>query len=88
MKQKSGSSQKPFGIFSLCDEDKQRHLYNTYSIMCDGSKHVQEFECVCVAALLHILENPNSLQQWLRDTDMNPLLVQISRIYHAEKYGQ
>lgn len=41
-----------------------------------------------LTALLHILENPNSLQQWLRDTDMNPLLVQISRIYHAEKYGQ
>jgi len=45
-------------------------------------------DCVCLTALLHILENPNSLQQWLRDTDMNPLLVQISRIYHAEKYGQ
>jgi len=43
---------------------------------------------VCLTALLHILENPNSLQQWLRDADMNPLLVQISRIYHAEKYGQ
>lgn len=40
-----------------------------------------------LTALLHILENPNSLQQWLHDTDMNPLLVQISRIYHAEKYG-
>jgi len=43
---------------------------------------------MCVTALLHILENPNFLQQWLRDTDLNPLLVHISRIYHAEKYGQ
>jgi Kip1 ubiquitination-promoting complex protein 2 len=39
-------------------------------------------------ALLHILENPSSQQQWLRDSDLNPLLVQISRIYHAEKYGR
>lgn len=39
-------------------------------------------------ALLHILENPETRQQWLRDADLNPMLVQISRIYHAEKYGR
>lgn len=37
-------------------------------------------------AFLTILENPNSTQQWLSDPDTGPMLIQISRIYHAEKH--
>ena len=32
-----------------------------------------------------MLENPNNTQQWLNDPDTGPMLIQISRIYHAEK---
>lgn len=39
-------------------------------------------------ALLQILENPNSMQQWLQDPELSPMLLQISKIYHSEKYSQ
>ncbi|KAK2153379.1 hypothetical protein LSH36_299g03002 [Paralvinella palmiformis] len=39
-----------------------------------------------ILAFLTILENPNSTQQWLSDPDTGPMLIQISRIYHAERH--
>lgn len=38
-------------------------------------------------AFLHMLENPNCANRWLRDPDTAPLLIQIFKIYHAEKYS-
>ena len=38
-------------------------------------------------AFLHMLENPNNTQQWVNDPDTGPMLIQISRIYHAEKHA-
>ena len=34
-----------------------------------------------------MLENPSNTQQWLNDPDTGPMLIQISRIYHAEKHA-
>lgn len=39
-------------------------------------------------ALLQILENPNTMQHWLQDAELSPMLLQVSRIYHSEKYSQ
>ncbi|XP_064616494.1 ubiquitin-associated domain-containing protein 1-like isoform X2 [Liolophura sinensis] len=36
-------------------------------------------------AFLQMLDNPFSTSQWLSDPETGPMLVQISRIYHAEK---
>ena len=33
-----------------------------------------------------MLENPSNTQQWLSDQDIGPMLLQISRIYHAERH--
>ena len=38
-----------------------------------------------ITAFLQILDNPNSIGQWLNDPDTGPILLQISRIYHIEK---
>ena len=40
-----------------------------------------------ISAFLHMLENPGNTQQWLNDPDTGPMLIQISRIYHAEKHA-
>lgn len=39
-------------------------------------------------ALLEILENPHAMQRWLQDPELSPMLLQVSRIYHSEKYSQ
>ncbi|ESP04978.1 hypothetical protein LOTGIDRAFT_230032 [Lottia gigantea] len=39
----------------------------------------------CLLAFLQMLENPIAASQWLSDPETGPLLMQISRIYHAEK---
>lgn len=35
--------------------------------------------------MLQIAENPNSITNYLNDPDIGNMLLQISRIYHAEK---
>ncbi|XP_005094980.1 ubiquitin-associated domain-containing protein 1 [Aplysia californica] len=40
----------------------------------------------CLLAFLQMLENPISASQWLNDPETGPLLMQISRIYHSEKF--
>ena len=35
-----------------------------------------------------MLEHPHTANQWLSDPETAPLLVQISRIYHAEKHSE
>ena len=39
-------------------------------------------------AFLQMLDSPLAAQQWLSDPDTGPLLVQVSRIYHAEKHAE
>ncbi|XP_048245331.1 ubiquitin-associated domain-containing protein 1-like [Haliotis rufescens] len=39
----------------------------------------------CLLAFLQMLESPMSANQWLNDSETGPILIQISRIYHAEK---
>lgn len=38
-------------------------------------------------ALLQILENPTQTMLWLNDPDTAPMLIAVSRIYHAEKHA-
>uniref|UniRef100_K1R293 Ubiquitin-associated domain-containing protein 1 n=1 Tax=Magallana gigas TaxID=29159 RepID=K1R293_MAGGI len=42
----------------------------------------------CLLAFLQMLDSPLATQQWLSDPDTGPLLVQVSRIYHAEKHAE
>ncbi|XP_061163795.1 ubiquitin-associated domain-containing protein 1-like isoform X2 [Saccostrea echinata] len=42
----------------------------------------------CLLAFLQMLDSPLAAQQWLSDPDTGPLLVQVSRIYHAEKHAE
>lgn len=42
----------------------------------------------CLLAFLQMLDSPLATQQWLTDPDTGPLLVQVSRIYHAEKHAE
>ncbi|XP_050395048.1 ubiquitin-associated domain-containing protein 1 [Patella vulgata] len=39
----------------------------------------------CLLAFLQMLENPVAASQWLNDPETGPILMQISKIYHAEK---
>lgn len=36
-------------------------------------------------AFLHMLENGANTMDWLKDPDVGPILLQISRIYTAER---
>lgn len=38
-------------------------------------------------AFLHMLENPNCANQWLNDPDTAPILSQVFKIYHSEKFS-
>ncbi|XP_013418623.1 ubiquitin-associated domain-containing protein 1 [Lingula anatina] len=40
-----------------------------------------------ILAFLNMLENPASTNHWLNDADTGPMLIQITRIYHAEKHS-
>ncbi|XP_045197276.2 ubiquitin-associated domain-containing protein 1-like isoform X2 [Mercenaria mercenaria] len=42
----------------------------------------------CLLAFIQMLEHPHTANQWLSDAETAPLLVQVSRIYHAEKHSQ
>lgn len=42
----------------------------------------------CLLAFIQMLEHPQTANQWLSDAETAPLLVQVSRIYHAEKHSQ
>lgn len=39
----------------------------------------------CLLAFLLMLESPLTANQWLTDAETGPVLLQVSRIYHAEK---
>ncbi|XP_067948197.1 ubiquitin-associated domain-containing protein 1-like isoform X2 [Watersipora subatra] len=39
----------------------------------------------CLLAFLHMLENGANTMDWLKDPDVGPILLQISRIYTAER---
>ncbi|KAH3778114.1 ubiquitin-associated domain-containing protein 1-like [Dreissena polymorpha] len=41
----------------------------------------------CLLAFIQMLEHPHTANQWLSDPETAPLLVHISRIYHAEKHS-
>ena len=38
-----------------------------------------------VLAFLHMLENGANTMDWLKDPDVGPILLQISRIYTTER---
>ncbi|WAR30502.1 UBAC1-like protein [Mya arenaria] len=42
----------------------------------------------CLLAFIQMLEHPHTANQWLSDPETAPLLVHISRIYHAEKHSK
>lgn len=42
----------------------------------------------CLLAFIQMLEHPHTANQWLSDAETAPLLVQVSRIYHAEKHSE
>lgn len=42
----------------------------------------------CLIAFIQMLEQPLSASHWLSDAETGPVLVQVSRIYHAEKNSE
>ena len=45
-----------------------------------------DFGCFfSVLAFLHMLENGANTMDWLKDPDVGPILLQISRIYTTER---
>ena len=40
------------------------------------------------SAFIQMLEQPLSASHWLSDAETGPVLVQVSRIYHAEKNSE
>lgn len=42
----------------------------------------------CLLAFIQMLEHPLSASHWLSDAETGPVLVQVSRIYHAEKNSE
>ena len=41
-----------------------------------------------ISAFIQMLEQPLSASHWLSDAETGPVLVQVSRIYHAEKNSE
>ncbi len=62
---------------TACPVFPKRHLSNSARL----------YLFILFVAFLHMLENPSNTQQWLSDPDTGPMLIQISRIYHAEKHA-
>ncbi|KAK3586987.1 hypothetical protein CHS0354_026703 [Potamilus streckersoni] len=42
----------------------------------------------CLLAFIQMLEQPHTASQWLNDAETAPVLIQVSRIYHAEKNSE
>ncbi|KAL3871497.1 hypothetical protein ACJMK2_039491 [Sinanodonta woodiana] len=42
----------------------------------------------CLLAFIQMLEQPHTASQWLNDPETAPVLIQVSRIYHAEKNSE